>query len=128
MRLAVGVIQRCLNGEGVQVQLKTLRRFNATPNRCHDNVREFVAMHPECKQVFGFFVAPMPISNGLLVIPHSVVGAPDGSLNDITPSELDVLYPFVPHVGTDEEFKLIAAVEPFTLEVPHRLLDSLGVN
>jgi hypothetical protein len=56
---------------------------------------------------------------------HSVVRAPDGSLHDITPNELEVSYSFVPHTGTQEEFELIAAVEPFTLEVPHSLLSPI---
>ena len=55
------------------------------------------------------------------------MGAPDGSLNDITPSEFDVLYPFVPHTGTPEEFELIAASEPFMVEVPNALLRQLAI-
>jgi hypothetical protein len=125
MRLAISVIERCLAGEGVRLQPKTLRDWQPTRHFCHDNVREWVKLYPKYTHVFGFFVAPRPISNGILVIPHSAVGAPDGSLNDITPSELDVTYPFVPHTGTREAFELIAAVEPFTIEIPNRLLDQV---
>jgi hypothetical protein len=123
MRLAISVIKRCVAGEGVELEQKTLRDWNPTAHLCHDNVREWVKLYPKYTHVYGFFVADRrPISNGTLVIPHSAVGGPDGSLNDITPSELDVRYPFVPHTGTPEEFELIAAAEPFTIEVPHRLL------
>lgn len=61
------------------------------------------------------------------MIAHSVVAGTDSTLCDITPSELDVRYPFVRHVGTLEEFELIAASEPFTLEVSNSLLRRLGV-
>jgi hypothetical protein len=128
MLLAISVIKRCLAGEGVETRQMVLRDWQPTTHMCHDNVREWVAMHPQHKHVFGFLVANRyPISNGTLVVPHSVVGDTDGTLCDITPSELMVRYPFVPHVGTTEEFKLIADKEPFTLEVPNALLLQLGV-
>jgi hypothetical protein len=122
MRLAMSVIKRCSEGEGVEVAQKELKHYDATLHRCHDNVKEFVAMHPECSHVFGFFVAPRILYGSLLVIPHSVVGTPDGALNDITPSETEYRYPFVRHIGTQDEFALIAASEPFTLEVPAQLV------
>jgi hypothetical protein len=123
MRLAISVIQRCVAGEGVQLVQKTLTHYEPTLHLCHDNVRQWVKLYPKYTHVYGFFVADRrPISDGTLVIPHSAVGAPDGSLNDITPSELEVAYPFVRHVGTAEEFELIAAIEPYTKEVPNSLL------
>jgi hypothetical protein len=76
--------------------------------------------------VFGFLVGPSLY--GTLVIAHSAVGAPDGSLNDITPSESEFAYPFVSHTGSREEFELIAAVDPFMIEVPNRLLDELALS
>jgi hypothetical protein len=91
MRLAVGIIQRCLAGEGVELQEKILTRYEPSLHRCHDNVLEFVEKHPELTHVRGFYVANrQPIADTTLVIAHSVVAAPDGSLNNITPSELDV--------------------------------------
>ena len=123
MRLAISVIKRCLAGEGVELQQKTLRDWQPTPHRCHDNVREWVKLYPKYIHVRGFLIADhRPNSDGTLVIAHSVVGAPDGSLNDITPSELDVAYPFVTHTGKNEEFDLIAGSERFMVEVPHPLL------
>src|SRR5258706_3222356 len=128
MRLAIGVIRRCLAGEGVELQQKTLTRYDPTLHRCHDNVREFVAKFPAYTHVCGFFVANrQPIADTTLVIAHSAVRAPDGSLNDITPSELDVRHPFVPHTGTPEQFELIAATEPFMVEVPNALLRALFI-
>jgi len=128
MRLAIGVIRRCLAGEGVELKQKTLTHYDPTLHRCHDNVREFVEKFPECTHVRGFFVANrQPIADTTLVIAHSAVGAPDGSLNDITPSELDVRHPFVPHIGTPEQFELIAANEPFMVEVPNALLRELAI-
>ncbi len=55
-----------------------------------------------------------------IVIAHSVVSDTDGTLCDITTNELDVRLPFVRHVVAPEEFELIAAHEPFTLEFPTR--------
>lgn len=128
MSLAISVIRRCVAGDCVPLVEKTLIRYDPTPHRCHDNVREWVALHPEFQHVRGFLVANrQPISDGTLVIPHSAVADTDGTLCDITPSQLDVRLPFVRHVGTPEEFELIAAHEPFTLEVPNGLLRHLGV-
>ncbi len=128
MRLAIGLIRRCIAGDCVELVEKTLRRYAPTPHRCHDNVREWVALYPQLLHVRGFLVANrQPISDGTLVIPHSVVGDVDGTLCDITPSELEVRLPFVRHTGTLDEFGLIAEREPFTLEVPNSLLRRLGV-
>jgi hypothetical protein len=127
-RIALDVIKRCLAGEGVELQQKELKYYDPTLHRCHDNVREFVEKHPECRHVRGFLVANrQPIADTTLVIAHSAVGTPDGSLNEITPSELDVRYPFVPHTGTLEEFELIAAADPFMVEVPNAVLRSLSI-
>jgi hypothetical protein len=123
LRLAVSVIKRWRAGEGVHLQAKELKRFNATPNRCHDNVREFVEMYPELKHVRGFLLVDhRPFSDGMLVLAHSVVEAPDGSLNDITPRESDAPEAFLRHLGTPTEFELIAAVAPFSVKVSYRLL------
>jgi hypothetical protein len=125
-RFAVGIVRRCLAGEGIELQQKELKRYEPTVHRCHDNVREFVEKYPACTHVRGFLVANrQPIADTTLVIAHSVVGAPDGSLHDITPSELDASYPFVPHTGTPEEFELIAASDPFMVEIPNDLLRDL---
>jgi hypothetical protein len=128
MQLAIGIVQRCLDGEGVELHQKTLTRYDPTPHRCHDNVREFVEKYPKCTHVRGFLVANrQPIADTTLVIAHSAVCAPDGSLNDITPSELDVRYPFVPHTGTPDDFELIAASEPYMVEIPNALLRQLSI-
>jgi hypothetical protein len=118
MRLAISVIKRCVVGEGVPLEYRTLKHFKPTPHRCHDNVREFVALYPNYCHVFGFLVAQRKILDDTLVIAHSAVGMPDASLVDITPSESDFTYPFVRHEGTPEEFQLIAA-DPHMVEVPN---------
>jgi hypothetical protein len=79
--------------EGVELKQRTLAHYEPTLHRCHDNVREFVEKYPRYQHVRGFVVANrQPISDTTLVMAHSAVGAPDGSLSDITPSELDVRY------------------------------------
>lgn len=128
MSLAISVVRRCLGGDGIELVEKTPRDFQPRLHRCHENVQEWVARHPQFQHVLGFFVANRyPISDGTLVIAHSAVADADGTLCDITPSELDVRFPFVQHLGTLEEFDLIAARETFTLEVPNSLLRKLGV-
>lgn len=123
LRLAISVIRRCVAGDCVPLVEKTLRDFQPTAHRCHDNVREWVRLYPKYQHVRGFLVANrQPITDGTLVIAHSAVADVDGTLCDITPSELDVRYPFVRHFGTLEEFDLIAGHEPFMLEVPNHLL------
>ena len=128
MRLAITIIRRCLAGEGIELEQKTLMHYEPTPHRCHDNVREFVEKYPACTHVRGFLVANrLPIADTTLVMAHSAVGAPDGSLNDITPSELNVWYPFVRHTATSDEFEIIAAFEPFMVEVPNSMLRELSI-
>jgi hypothetical protein len=121
MRLAISVIKRVVAGEATPLVEWTLKHYEPTLHRCHDNVREYVEKYPECKHVFGFLVAQRKLLDDTLVIAHSAVKTPDGLLVDITPSESEFAYPFVRHVGTPEEFDLIAA-DPFMIEVPNSLV------
>jgi hypothetical protein len=121
MRLAISVIKRAVAGKATPLVERTLKHYDPTPHRCHDNVREFVEKYPECKHVFGFLVAQRKLLDDTLVIAHSAVETPDGLLVDITPSESEFAYPFVRHVGTPEEFDLIAA-DLFMIEVPNSLV------
>lgn len=123
MRLALSVIKRAVAGDCGPLVEKTLAHYEPTLHRCHDNVREFVAMHPEHKHVFGFLVAQRPAFDDSLVIAHSAVETPEGLLVDITPSESEFAYPFVRHVGTREEFDLIA--NEHMVEVPNFLVREL---
>jgi hypothetical protein len=121
MRLAISVIKRAVAGEGAPLEERTLKHYDTTPHRCHDNVRAFVALYPECGHVFGFLVAQRELFDDTLVIAHSAVRTPDGALVDITQSESEYRYTFVPHVGTPEEFELIAA-PPYMVGVPNTLV------
>src|ERR1700738_3971108 len=104
--LAISVIRRAVAGEGVELRQKVLRHDDPTAHRCHDNVREWVKLYPKLKHVYGFFAANQGATS--VVIAHSAVEEPDGTLCDITPSESKCRYPFVRHVGTEAEFELIA--------------------
>ena len=46
---------------------------------------------------------------------HSAVETKDGTLWDITPHEASVNYPFIRHLGTNEEFELFGRVGYFDL-------------
>jgi hypothetical protein len=128
LQFAIGIVRRCLGGEGIELQQKVLKYYEPTLHRCHDNVREFVEKFPECIHVRGFLVANrQPIADTTLVIAHSVVGAPDGSLNDIRSSEIETSFPFVRHTGTLDDFERIAAAEPFMIEVPNAILRNLSM-
>lgn len=127
MSLAISVIKRCVAGDCVPLVEKALRDYQPTPHRCHDNVREWVALYPKYQQVRGFLVANQAETDTSLVIAHSVVKDTDGTLCDITPTDAFFRYPFVTHLGSLEEFNLIAAQEPFMLELPNALLRKLGV-
>lgn len=127
MRLAISVIRRCLAGDCVKLVEKTPTFYQPTPHRCHDNVREWVTLYPKYTHVRGFLVANQAAIDTSIVIAHSVVADTDGTLCDITPTEAEFRYPFVRHVGTLEEFELIAGREPFTLEIPNALLRRLRV-
>jgi hypothetical protein len=125
--LAIDVIRRAVAGEQVERRQMVLRDYDPAPHCCHDNVRAWVELHPEFKQVFGFFVANQQEDDTSIVIAHSAVADTDGTLCDITPGESRYRYPFVRHVGTEAEFDLIAAKEPFWLEIPNDLLRELRV-
>jgi hypothetical protein len=124
--LAVKVISRLVVGEGVELRQMDLTNLDATVHRCHDNVREWIKLHPEHKHVYGFLVADQGATS--VVIAHSAVEDTDGTLCDITPSESDYRYTFVRHVGTEAEFDLIDGKERSMLEIPNRLLQKLGVT
>jgi hypothetical protein len=126
-RLAVGVIRRALAGECVELREKILTHYDPTPHLCHHNAREWVAVHPEHKHVYGFLVANHRETDTSMVIAHSVVEDTEGRLCDITPNDAENRYPFVRHIGSDDEFELIAGKEPFLLEIPNSLLRQLGV-
>jgi hypothetical protein len=123
--LAIRVIRRAVAGEGVELRQKVLKHYEPKAHRCHDNVREWVKLYPELTQVYGFFVANGGATS--LVIAHSAVEEPDGTLCDITPSDSIYRYPFLRHLGTKDEFELIAGEEPFMREVSNGLLRELGV-
>ena len=75
------------------------------PKYCHDNVAAWVSQSPQHKRITGYLVFDTRQVLGVWqVVAHSVVQLEDGTLIDITPSEVSRPYPFVPHVGSEEEF------------------------
>lgn len=83
---------------------------------CHDNVRDWVARNPGHKHVTGYLIFDLRIIGCWLVQPHSLVEFEDGILVDITPHGASQQYPFVRHVGSDEEFAEMAVA--IRIEVP----------
>lgn len=79
--------------------------WHPRPHYCHDNVALWVARCPEHKHVKGYILfGPNPLLQGWIVQAHSLVELEEGGLIDITPSGASQTYPFVRHVGTEEEF------------------------
>lgn len=79
------------------------------PKFCHDNVAAWVYISPRHKHVRGYVIFDMrPILGVWQVQAHSVVELEDGTLIDITPSGVSQLYPFVRHIGSEEDFAAMA--------------------
>lgn len=75
------------------------------PKFCHDNVAAWVSRSPQHKRVRGYVIFDMRMLIGVWQVQaHTVVKLEDGALIDITPSGVSRPYPFVRHIGTEEEF------------------------
>lgn len=80
------------------------------PKYCHDNVAAWVSRSLQHKHVRGYVIFDLRAVLGVWQVQaHAVVELEDGTLIDITPSGVSQLYPFVRHLGTDEEFAAMAA-------------------
>jgi hypothetical protein len=85
-------------------------------NRCHDNVAIWVAKNPQHKHVHGFIYMDLrPHAQYIRLMAHSAVESEDGTLCDITTHEASIDFPFIRHLGTDEEFELFGRVGHFDL-------------
>jgi hypothetical protein len=79
--------------------------WHPQPKFCHDNVTVWVERNPQHKHIPGYVIFDLrSVLGGWQVQAHSVVELEDGTLIDITPSEVSGTYPFVRHSGTVEEF------------------------
>jgi hypothetical protein len=78
------------------------------PNCCHDNVDVWVSETPQHKHVKGYLIFDFRMWGVWRVQPHSLVELEDGTLADITPRGTWRQYPFVRHVGSDEDFAEMA--------------------
>ncbi|MBX9776900.1 MAG: hypothetical protein K2Y71_21175 [Xanthobacteraceae bacterium] len=116
-RVAKGVLDRL--DEAVHVPLREFGTqgrpeepgWHPQPKYCHYNVVAWVYRNPQHKHGKGYLVFDFrPLLRERLIQAHSVVELEDGSLIDITPSHASQSYPFVRHIGTDEEFVEMARV------------------
>jgi hypothetical protein len=97
--------------EQVQLVRKAARVGDWTPqpHQCHDNVREWVAKNPRHIHVYGYLLFDFRLMNGCFrLTAHSVVEDENGTLHDITPSGASADYPFIRHVGSEEDFAITA--------------------
>lgn len=94
-------------GEGVLVKRVSVEFGDWKPatHYCHDNAATWVQHHPDYKVVHGClyfdFVGALDFVRFTL---HSVVETEGGELLDITPAGPALTYPFIRHVGSEDEF------------------------
>jgi hypothetical protein len=117
-RLAESVVKRLDQSVTLRRLAAHIGEWTPTVNRCHDNVAIWVAKKPEHRQVYGFiYIDLRPHAQYIRLMAHSAVETEDGTLCDITPHEAPVDYPFIRHLGTNEEFELFGRVGHFDLPV-----------
>ena len=117
-RLAVSVIKRLHQSVILHRKVVHIGGWAPTINRCHDNVAIWIAKNPHHKHVHGFIYMDLrPNTHCIRLMAHSAVETEDGTLCDITPHEASTDYPFIRHLGTDEEFELFGRVAYFDLPV-----------
>jgi hypothetical protein len=83
--------------------------WSPTPHNCHSNVATLVHFHPIYKPINGHVLLKpiLPFKMYWEIIAHAIVEDEDGTLIDITPHGASQIYPFVKHVGPNEEFDLV---------------------
>jgi hypothetical protein len=112
---AKGVLARRSDGILAVNRSVSLPGWTPQTNYCHDNVHRWVSATPEHKHVFGYFICDY-LELGLWVVrPHSLVEFEDGTLVDITPRPTPWRYPFVRHLGSEEEFAEMAQAVQITV-------------
>jgi hypothetical protein len=86
-------------------------QWRPRPHYCFENVDYWVRCSPQCKRVDGFvYFDYRRWGLGFVrFVPHAVVEVEDGTLVDITPHGASDDYPFIRHVGTEEEFVALQA-------------------
>jgi hypothetical protein len=111
--LALAVLDRRSNAEAYECREVRLIDNEGGPDwlplahHCHANVQMWVHHSPAHKRVKGFVLFG-PEFGVWKVLAHSLVELEDGRLVDITPHGASQQYPFVRHIGTDEEFEEFA--------------------
>jgi hypothetical protein len=117
-RLAISVVKRLHQSVFLRRKVVHIGEWTPTVNRCHDNVAIWVAKKPQYKHVHGFIYMDLrPNAQCIRLMAHSAVETEEGTLCDITPHEASIDYPFIRHLGTDEEFELFGRVGHFDLSV-----------
>lgn len=98
--------------EAVEVPFEPRRSKDWAPaeGQCHYNVDYWVLAHPGTRAVRGWLVFDFETTSmGLMPLvrftAHSVVEDADGRLVDITPSNASQRYPFLRHLGSDDQFE-----------------------
>jgi hypothetical protein len=113
-RLAKAVVKRLDQSVILRRIVAHIGEWTPTVNRCHDNVAIWVAKNPQHKHVHGFIYMDLrPNAQYIRLMAHSAVETEDGTLCDITPHQASIDYPFIRHLGTDEEFELFGRAGHF---------------
>jgi hypothetical protein len=105
---AKGVVARRSEGVVAVNRAVSLPGWTPQTNQCHDNVKKWVSATPKHKRVFGYLICDYLDLGFWVVRPHSLVELEDGALVDITPRPIPWQYPFVRHLGSEDEFAEMA--------------------
>ena len=76
-------------------------------NMCHHNVTQVCVNESSYTPVRGWLVFNIKEENLLKFVSHSVVKTPEGIMVDITPSNVNQEYPFLPSNLNDEEYEYL---------------------
>lgn len=117
-RLAKSVVRRLDDAVILRRKIAHIGEWTPVKHRCHDNVAYWVARRHHHKHVYGFIYMDLrPHSNCIRLTAHSAVETEDGTLCDITPHDASADYPFIRHLGTDEEFAAFGEVGSWDLPI-----------
>ena len=105
---ARGLVAR--RSEGVLAVNRAVSLPGWTPQmkQCHDDVQKWVSATPGHKHVRGYLICDYLDLGFWVVRSRSLVEFEDGTLVDITPRPIPWQYPFVRHLGSEEEFVQMA--------------------
>ncbi len=119
-KYARGIVLRHSEGVLLERLAISMEGWVPTAGNCHGNVDRFVLANPTYRYVRGYLVFDTGSGNWRIVA-HSVLMDPNGTMFDVTPPWRCERYPFVRHVGHDDDFLIMAkeeCVDLYAVDIP----------